>query len=288
MALDEKKSAWRHKFRITVFNDRTFEKVWQTRLSKLGTIALVGTAMIFLVALTTVLIAFTNLKEFIPGYPDGNMRRNIIMTAYRLDSLEKELQIRDQYFNNINAIISGKEPDDYQSLQDTSMNYENITFNKSSEDSVLRAEVEEEEKYNLSTFMNSNNNLTANNVVNKHFFSPIKGLITSKFNPSENHFGTDVVSEPDAVVSAVLDGTVIMAEWTLETGYVIQLQHSNNIISVYKHNAELLKDVGSVVKAGEKISIIGNSGELYTSGPHLHFELWNDGVPLDPEDYIIF
>lgn len=287
MSPDKEKSSWRSKFRITIYNDRTFEEVWQTRLTKLGSLALIGTIIIFLIVLTTILIAFTNLREFIPGYPDGNMRRNIIMTAYRLDSLEKELQIRDQYFNNINAIISGEEPDDHQRMLDTTKSYDNITFNKSAEDSLLRLQVEQEEQYNLSTFMNEDN-IRDNKVINQHFFSPLKGMVTSKFNPVENHFGTDIVGESNAVVAAVLDGTVVMAEWTLETGYVIQIQHANNIISVYKHNAELLKDVGSVVKAGETISVIGNSGELYTTGPHLHFELWHNGFPIDPEEYILF
>lgn len=286
MSLNREKSTWK-RFRITIYNDHTFEEIWQTRLTKLGTFTLIGAVIISLIALTTILIAFTNLREFIPGYPDGNMRRNIIMTAYRLDSLENELHLRDQYFNNINAIISGKEPVDFQSLQDTSKNYENITFNKSAEDSLLRIQIEQEEQYNLSTSEYEENNI-GSKIINQHFFTPLKGVVTSKFNPVDNHFGTDIVAESNTIVSAVLDGTVVMAGWTLETGYVIEIQHGNNIISVYKHNAELLKDIGTVVKAGETISIIGNSGELYTSGPHLHFELWHNGTPIDPEQYIIF
>ena len=253
----------------------------------MGTFTLIGAVIISLIVLTATLIAFTNLREFIPGYPDGNMRRNIIMTAYRLDSLENELHIRDQYFSNINAIISGKEPVDFQSLQDTSKSYDNITFHKSVEDSLLRIQIEQEEQYNLSTSEYEENNI-GSKIINQHFFTPLKGLVSNKFSPVDNHFGTDIVAEPKTTVSAVLDGTVIMAGWTLETGYVIEIQHDNSIISVYKHNAELFKDIGTVVSAGETISIIGNSGELYTSGPHLHFELWHNGIPLDPEKYIIF
>jgi len=287
MSLKNEKSSWKHKFRITIYNDYTFEEIWQTRLTKIGTFVLLGTIVVSLIVLTTILIAFTNLREFIPGYPDGNMRRDIIMTAFRLDSLENELYIRDQYFSNINAIISGKEPVDFQSLQDTSKNYENITFSKSAEDSLLRMQIEQEEQYNLSASANENN-IRGNQIINQHFFAPLKGMVSDKFSPVDNHFGTDIVAESNTVVSAVLDGTVIMAGWTLETGYVIEIQHGNNIISVYKHNAELLKDIGTFVKAGETISIIGNSGELYTSGPHLHFELWHNGTPIDPEKYIIF
>ena len=287
MSLNREKSSWKHRLRITIYNDHTFEEIWQTRLTKLGTFTLIGAVIISLIALTTILIAFTNLREFIPGYPDGNMRRNIIMTAYRLDSLENELHIRDQYFSNINAIISGEEPVDFKSLQDTSKSYENITFSKSVEDSLLRIQIEQEEQYNLSTSEYEENNKESK-IINQHFFTPLKGVVSSKFSPVDNHFGTDIVAEPKSIVSAVLDGTVIMAGWTLETGYIIEIQHGNNIISVYKHNTELLKDIGSVVSAGETISIIGNSGELYTSGPHLHFELWHNGTPIDPEKYIIF
>lgn len=287
MSLNREKGSWKHRFRITIYNDHTFEEIWQTRLTKLGTFTLIGAVIISLIALTTILIAFTNLREFIPGYPDGNMKRNIIMTAYRLDSLENELHIRDQYFSNINAIISGEEPVDFQSLQDTSKSYENITFSKSAEDSLLRIQIEQEEQYNLSTSEYEENNKESK-IINQHFFTPLKGIVSSKFSPVDNHFGTDIIAEPKSIVSAVLDGTVIMAGWTLEAGYIIEIQHGNNIISVYKHNAVLLKDIGTVVSAGETISIIGNSGELYTSGPHLHFELWHNGTPIDPEKYIIF
>ena len=165
--------------------------------------------------------------------------------------------------------------------------YENITFSKSVEDSLLRIQIEQEEQYNLSTSEYEENN-KGSKIINQHFFTPLKGVVTSKFNPVDNHFGTDIVAESNTIVSAVLDGTVVMAGWTLETGYIIEIQHANNIISVYKHNAKLLKDIGTVVRAGETISIIGNSGELYTSGPHLHFELWHNGTPIDPEQYIIF
>ena len=112
-------------------------------------------------------------------------------------------------------------------------------------------------------------------------------MVTNSFNAGENHFGTDIVAAPNEVVKAAMDGTVILATWTVETGYVLQIQHDNNLISIYKHNAELLKKVGNVVRAGDAIAIIGNSGEL-TTGPHLHFELWHNGTPVDPEQYIVF
>jgi murein DD-endopeptidase MepM/ murein hydrolase activator NlpD len=115
----------------------------------------------------------------------------------------------------------------------------------------------------------------------------VNGIVTNSFKGSENHFGTDIVAGPNEVVKATLDGTIILSTWTIETGNVVQIQHDNDLISVYKHNAEILKNMGKRVKAGEPIAIIGNSGEL-TTGPHLHFELWYKGKPVNPEEYITF
>lgn len=282
---NQKVSKWKYRYRFTIFNDHTFEEVWQVRFSKLNIFILTGFVIFFLIAVTTVLIAFTNLREFIPGYPDGNMRRNIIMNAYRLDSLENEIRMRDQYFDNMHSIISGEEPQSYIVPQDTNIDLGEIDFSKSIEDSLLRHQIEIEEQYNLSVDEEED---SQNGIFDLHFFTPMKGIVTASFSAIENHFGTDVVGSPNSVVSATLDGTVIMASWTIETGYVIQIQHENNLVSVYKHNSELLKETGSFVKAGETIAIIGNSGELFTSGPHLHFELWHNGKALDPEKYIVF
>ena len=120
------------------------------------------------------------------------------------------------------------------------------------------------------------------------FFPPVKGIISSHFDPARSHFATDIVGVPGGVVHSTLDGTVIFTGWTLETGYVIAVQHNNNLVSIYKHNSRILRNVGAVVRAGEDIALIGTTGELYTTGPHLHFELWYNGQPIDPEKYIIF
>jgi len=128
----------------------------------------------------------------------------------------------------------------------------------------------------------------ASGLADFHFFPPVKGIVTGKFDPRMRHFGTDIVTRPGSTVMAALDGTVIFTGWTMETGYVIELQHNNNLVTVYKHNASLLKENGDFVRAGEAISVVGSSGELYTSGPHLHFEIWFKGTPLDPEKHIFF
>jgi len=283
---DKKKRNWRDKYRFSIVNDTTFEEVWRVRLTQYNAFLLITGLVLFIIGATVSLIAFTNLREFIPGYPDVTMRRNILMSAIRLDSLDKELEMRDKYFANMNAIISGKEPADFYSVQDTTGNYRSIVFKNTPEDSALRARVENEEKYNLTLGPSSLESVVS--LAGLHFFPPVKGIISGRFDERTKHFGTDIVAKPKSSVSAVLDGTVIFTGWTMETGFVIQIQHTNNIVSIYKHNASLLKETGDLVKDGEPISIIGNSGELYTSGPHLHFEIWYKGSPLDPEKHILF
>lgn len=283
---DKKKNNWRDKYRFSVINDHSFEEVWRIRLTRYNAFLLITFLIVFIIGATTSLIAFTNLREFIPGYPDVTMRRNILMSAIRLDSLDRELALRDKYFANLNAIISGKQPVELSSLQDTSGSYEAINFTSSSDDSALRARVENEERYNLTLGPAAAE--PASNLAGLHFFPPVKGIISGRYEVRTKHFGTDIVTKPKALVSAALDGTVIFTGWTMETGFVIQVQHPNNLVSVYKHNASLLKETGDLVRAGEHISVVGDSGELYTSGPHLHLEIWYKGSPLDPEKHILF
>jgi murein DD-endopeptidase MepM/ murein hydrolase activator NlpD len=283
---EKKKNNWRDKYRFSVINDHSFEEVWRIRLTRYNAFLLITFLIIFIIGATTSLIFFTNLREFVPGYPDVTMRRNILMSAIRLDSLDHELALRDKYFANLSAIISGNKPAELYAMQDTTKNYKEISFSTSSEDSALRSRVEHEEKFNLTLGLSSQESVTS--LAGLHFFAPVKGIISGKYNIREKHFGTDIVTKQNALVSAVLAGTVIFTGWTMETGFVIEVQHSGNIVSVYKHNASLLKETGDLVRAGDAISVVGSSGELYTSGPHLHFEIWYKGSALDPEKHIIF
>jgi murein DD-endopeptidase MepM/ murein hydrolase activator NlpD len=279
------KRNWRDKYRLSVYNDVTLEEVWRVRLTRYNAFLLISLLVFFLIGATTSLIAFTNLKEFIPGYPDVTMRRNILLSAIRLDSLEKELDLRDKYFANFNAVISGKQPMESISPMDTSVRTAGVKFSDSPEDSALRTQIEKEEKYNLSLGPLGNESAS---LASLHFFPPVKGIVTGRFDPTHKHFATDIVTKQKSPVMAALDGTVIFTGWTMETGYVIQLQHNNNLVTVYKHNAALLKETGDLVRAGEPISYVGDSGELYTSGPHLHFEIWFKGSALDPEKHVFF
>jgi len=278
-------SKLRNKYRLSIYNDQTFEEVWIMRLSRLNVIATVGGLAIALIAIVTVLIAFTPIREFIPGYPDGTTRRLIVQNSFKTDSLERELQQWKIYLGNLHTILRGESPDNLESLPDTSVRYKEISFTRSLEDSLLRLQIESEELYNLSVV--STTDETEDNLSRMHLFPPVKGVVTNSFNAQNGHLGVDVVAPPNEVIVAIADGTVTLSSWTLETGYVIQIQHGNNLLSVYKHNSKLLKKSGSQVKAGEAIAIIGNSGEL-TTGPHLHFELWHNGTPINPEQHLVF
>ena len=272
------------KFRLIIYKDSSFEEIWYIRLTRFNIIILSASLLVLVVVGIFALTAFTGVRQLIPGYPDENLRRTIHMNAVRLDSLENEIRMRDQYFQNIRSLVAGEEPANPVMISDTNMEPSDIEFSKSYEDSLLRMQIEQEEQYNLLMLSNQR---SPTDLAGIHFFAPLRGLVTLPFNSGENHFGTDIVAAPNEVVKATLDGTVIMDAWTVETGYVLHIQHENNLISVYKHNSELLKEAGNMVKAGDAIAIIGNSGEL-TTGPHLHFELWHNGTPIDPQSYIVF
>lgn len=277
------------KYKLAIFNEQTYEEVVVLRLSRLNVFTLVGAFGILLIILVIFLISFTSLREFIPGYPSPNERLLIVRNAQRVDSLSIEINKRDQFINNFQSILKGEEPD-VQSPKDREQESSNqearaqIQFSRSEQDSIFRKEVEREERFNLSV-RQSTTKLIA--LENTFFFSPIKGMVVNAFGDSRGHFGVDIVAAPGARVSAVMDGSVIFSGWTVETGYVIQIQHPNNLLSIYKHNERLLKEVGQSVKAGEAIAHVGNSGEL-TTGPHLHFEIWYNGMPLNPEEYLSF
>jgi len=208
----------------------------------------------------------------------------------RTDSLEKITAQKNVYIQHIKNIIEGKEiiSDTLNGVENVEpTDYESISYTRSVEDSLLREEYENETSYDL--YYNENeepaNPVSARS--NFTFFTPLKGIITSEFDLAQQHYGIDIVSKKNEAVKATLDGTIIFSDWTVETGHIIGIQHQENFISVYKHNSVLLKKQGSIVKAGEAIAIVGESGELST-GTHLHFELWYNGTPVDPKEFIAF
>ncbi|MCK9204984.1 MAG: M23 family metallopeptidase [Bacteroidales bacterium] len=269
--------------------DDTLEERFTFRLSRLNVFIALGTLTIVLIFLTSILIAFTPLREYIPGYTNVGLTRKLYVLQMKADSIERDLNRKESYIQNIRDIINGKDLTEDKPLpKDTSHRYSDIKLKRSVEDSLLRLEVENQSKYSLYKME------SAETVAQKKasiggvlFFSPLKGIVTNEFNPAQKHFGIDIVAKQNEAVKAVLDGTVIFSNWTLETGYVIAIQHTQNIISIYKHNSAILKKTGDVVKSGEPIAIVGETGELAT-GPHLHFELWYEGNPVNPKEFILF
>ncbi len=278
------KEKLKNKYRLVLLNDSTFQERGSLKLTRLNFLIIGGFVGIIMLAIIWSAIAYTPIRELIPGYPDAKMRNDIIQNKIRLDSLELEIAYRDQYFENLNAVIRGEQPEDFIATVADQVENANLNISRSTSDSILRHDIEITEKLSIPVGFTTGFDVKLDKL---HFFSPVRGMVTNSFNPMTNHFGTDVVAGPNEVVKATLDGTVTMKTWTLETGHIIQIQHHNNLISVYKHNAEILKSVGARVKAGDAIAIIGNSGEL-TTGPHLHFEIWHNGVALNPEDYVVF
>ena len=282
----EKVRLWdrlKYKYKLSVINETSYEEVFNFRLSQLHVLTALSVLAVILVVLTILLIAFTDLREFIPGYPDGNMRQMIAQNALRVDSLENELLKRDRFFKSIRLVLNGGDTTSLERSREDTARYRNdtIRFQISEQENEFRAAIEERERFNLSLGMKEQNHDYY------HFFPPVEGIVTQSFDEKKRHYGTDIVAKANAKVAAVLDGVVIFTDWTVKTGYVIQVQHTNDLISVYKHNSILLKKQGDYVRAGDVLGVVGNTGEE-SSGPHLHFELWRAGNPLNPENFIKF
>jgi len=277
----------RDKYRLVILNEETFEERFSLKLSRLNVFIVLGVLSIIIVFITSYIIAFTPLREFIPGYTDVHLQRNLYELQLKADSIEKAFASKDKYIENLKTILGENTiPEQPQNVQDTAKkkNYRAITDKRSIADSMLRSDYENQNKYNL--FVDeSADKKTKTGITNLYFFTPIKGMLTSKFDPVQEHYGIDIVAKRNEAIKSVQDGTVIFTGWTVETGYVIAIQHPGNIVSVYKHNSILLKREGNFVRAGETIAIIGESGELST-GPHLHLELWINGNPVNPTDYM--
>jgi len=278
----------RDKYRLVLLNEETLEERISFKLSRLNVFVAIGMMSIILVFITTYIIAFTPLKEYIPGYTDVTLQRRIYELQLRSDSVAYAMRTQEQYLDMLKTVLGGDLPNGREMVPvDTakSKNYINIKDKRSPEDSILRTEYDNANKYKL--FKSDKLDGKSSSMRNLTFFSPIKGTVTSEFDALRKHFGIDIVAARDEVIKSVQDGTVIFAGWTVETGYVIAIQHPGNVISIYKHNSVLLKKEGNIVHAGETVAIIGETGELST-GPHLHLELWINGIPVNPKDYIVF
>lgn len=269
-------------------DEENFEHRLSFRLSRLNAYSILAFISLFWIGIMIYFMAFTSLREYIPGYTDTSIQPEIYILNQKLDSLENKIVENDHYIDNIKLILRGESiEEDTIPEQRPTVNYQNIKNEKSEDDSLLRQELENMGKYNIYYHETDDIYDISFSTGPKVYFTPLSGIITNEFNPTASHFGIDIVAKRNDAVKAIDNGVVVLAEWTINTGNIIAIQHSGNMVSVYKHNSSLLKKEGDYVNAGELIAIIGNTGEQST-GPHLHFELWLDGSAVDPLKYISF
>lgn len=282
----KKKNFWhriRFKYKLSFMNESTLEEVWTFRLSTLTAVLALILFAFFLIAVTSILIILTPIRNYLPGYLDVEVRKKMIDNALVVDSLERRLAINTLYLDNVTEILSGTvRLDSIQSIDSLSIVDPNFEIPRSEKEASYVDHIEAEEKYSLASLLPTP--APTDGVL---FCMPVKGIISEKYQPEIGHHGIDIVSNPGESILATLAGTVVYIGDDFNFGNVIHIQHKNGFLSIYKHNELLLKKVGQEVLAGEAIAIIGNSGKLST-GPHLHFELWYQGHSFDPEDYIVF
>ena len=268
-------------FRFAIINDNSLEEVFNIKFSRVRLLWLTAAILLVISVIFVLLLGYTPLRNLIPGKSKTHVQNELIMMIQKADSLEKSLGNYSLYTKNLKKVLSDSVSlDSVQDLFRESFTVKEFDFKPSVEDSILRAEVEAEESISL------NSNLKEKKL-NSFFIKPVDGLITEGFNKKIGHFGVDVVSKKGAFISSIDDGMVLFSSWTHEFGYVLVIKHQNSFISFYKHNSEVFKSKGDYVKSGETIAIIGNSGK-YSTGPHLHFELWKGSSAVNPVNYILF
>ena len=270
------------RFHILIVNEKTLERKKLLSSSSLNLAFSSFIAFVVVLSASFLLIYFTPLKEYFRGYTSIELRQNAVENSMKLDSLESLYITQSNYINSLKDLLSGNIS--YEELDENlSRNENRVTeleiVNTNQEDSLLRALVEEEDKYN------------AFDIQGERFttvlFPPVKGGLSSAFDTNSKHYGIDIVMPENSPVHSISEGIVVFSEWTSATGFVIIIEHLNGLTSIYKHNSSIVKSQGDRVGTGEIIAFTGNTGEL-TTGPHLHFELWYQGEPVDPQSYIEF
>ena len=273
----------RFKYKLSFLNENTLEEVFSFRVSRLSGFWTIVGFVLLLVSLTAIVIINTPIRNYLPGYLDSEVRKEMVENALKADSLEQALAVQTHYLDNIRSILKGDSIPGFTSQTDSVIyNVSDLNLDKSEETAEFVKNYEEEEKYNLNTitpFSTLPDDLI--------FYQPVKGMISSHFNAREKHYGIDIATNPKESVLATMKGTVVFTGFDANAGYIIQIQHANGFVSIYKHNALLIKKQGDEVSAGEAIALAGNTGYL-SSGTHLHFELWYRGAPVNPEEFIVF
>lgn len=275
------------KYRVSFINENTFDEVRRIRLSVFNILLFIGISLLLASAIVVSIIFYTPIREYVPGYPDSETTAMMVRNAETVDSLMIKLQQEVQYWDGVRKVLQGEISNDV--LQDSSAarNKEIIMararLEASEEEMEFRSQVEEEEQYNLGLLDKIGETKPDKTVL----FSPVKGMITSRFDAKNGHYGIDLATGPKEHILAVASGTVILVDYSITAGNMISIQHENNIISTYRHASVIFKNTGDNVKSGEAIGIVGSTGTLST-GVHLHLEIWKSGEPIDPETLIVF
>jgi murein DD-endopeptidase MepM/ murein hydrolase activator NlpD len=274
----------KERFRIVILEEQSLQEKKTILLNWFQIITRLLSGILIIATVNTLIIAYTPLREYIPGYAPPYLSKNLIYLSNKTDSLIADLKIKEQKQLMLENIMKGKLVDDSH-FSDASIpaNIGNKDIIASHNDSAFRISVEREDQFNVLI----DEQIMPSSIINTAFYAPIKGVISDAFDQRKKHFGIDVVAPKDEAIKATLPGTVVLSSWTTETGYTMAIQHKDDLISFYKHNSVLLKNIGEKVLAGDVIAIIGNSGSL-SSGPHLHFELWHKGKAINPQHHIIF
>ena len=270
-------------YKVVISNDKTFEERLSFKASKLVVFLTSLIYTVGLIAATIALIFFTQLKEYVPGYSSLDLLKSSTQLSFKTDSIERIIELNNQYYSSIKKVLIG-ELDTIAFNRDSLLNEINIEefstgLTPSKEDSILRKYIEEEDRFNLTSSQLL--------IENKILFIPVEGTVTQGFSNKENHLAIDIAVETGTPIKAISDGRVLFAEWTVETGYVIIIDHGDMLTTVYKHNSSVLKKQNEPVNAGEIVALSGNHGTL-TTGPHLHFEIWKNGSPIDPAQLFNF
>jgi len=278
-----KKTLPQQKYKVIVSDEETFEEIISLKTNNFQLFLFAFLYTIFVVILTTTIIFFTQVREYVPGYPSSDLLLSAAKITVKADSLERELALNAQFLSAIESVLRGDPNQTAQTIQDDTLIKNDLEVAQIvatiPQDSILRAYVENQDKFNL-----TRNQLL---IDSKSYYSPVKGVVTDRFDIEKNHFAVDVSVDIGTPVKAILAGTVLFSEWSVETGHVILIDHGENLISVYKHNSKILKSQNETVQAGEVIAFSGEEGAL-SSGPHLHFEIWKNGLPIDPETILSF
>ena len=278
--IKKQKKQSNNNYRLAVVEENSYQEKFALSLSKRNIFLISSSVTFIIILITALLIFYTPIREYIPGYDTTKLRIQAVQNLEKLDSIMNSLEKNEQFIQAFSRTINGEEfTNQYEDRKIKEVDITDLEVNINIDDSILRKIVEVEDRFNI---IEKEDALIAPNLI-----SPASGIISEGFDFSEQHYGVDIVLKERTPIKAVYEGIVLFAEWTLNYGFTVVIFHKNELISTYKHNQSVKVETGDFVQTGEVIALSGNTGE-FTSGPHLHFELWDLQGPINPEDLIKF